>query len=120
MWNFVVSPPDPSIFTLPEAIVADTLSPIFSHQLQAVAHTPTKSNVSILPRQIAEMADAPTTATEAVITTSRSVAICKGEGFFSGGKPRFISGSFRDTLLTVDGRDSILITELSILDCKEL
>lgn len=52
------------------------------------------------------------------IVVSNMVSICKGEGYFTGGRPRFVSGIFRDTLSTRYGRDSIIVTNLSIIDCS--
>ncbi len=54
---------------------------------------------------------------EAVVVNN-NVSVCKGEGYFTGGRPRFVSGIFRDTLSTRHGRDSIVITNLSIIDCS--
>ncbi len=51
------------------------------------------------------------------IRTIQSISICKGEGYFTGGKPRFVSGVFSDTLITLGGRDSVIITQLSVLQC---
>ncbi len=52
------------------------------------------------------------------IVVNNAVSICKGEGYFTGGRPRFVSGIFRDTLSTRHGKDSIVITNLSIIDCS--
>lgn len=54
----------------------------------------------------------------AAITMTQRVSVCRGEGYFVGGKPRFVSGVFRDTLSTSNGRDSIIVTQLSVLQCE--
>ncbi|MEM1326629.1 MAG: hypothetical protein AAGI23_11775 [Bacteroidota bacterium] len=120
LWSFVLKTPAHKVDVHAFPIVTDTLVPTLDHRSQPVSHKQSKSRISLLPA----VETVPTTASAmlpaASVTTTRSVAICKGEGYFSGGKPRFISGSFRDTLLTVDGRDSIIITDLSVLECKAL
>lgn len=48
----------------------------------------------------------------------RNISICKGEGYFAAGRPRFVSGIFRDTLLSSIGRDSIVTVVLHVSSCK--
>lgn len=50
----------------------------------------------------------------------KAIAICKGEGEFVAGRPRFVSGTFRDTVMNVVGRDSVIITKLSVLNCQSI
>jgi hypothetical protein len=52
------------------------------------------------------------------LTITKTVHVCQGEGYFVANKPRFVSGVFRDTLNTVQGRDSIVVTNLSVITCK--
>ena len=44
-----------------------------------------------------------------------SISICEGDSVFSGGGYQFVSGSYFDTLVAVNGCDSIIKTELSVL-----
>lgn len=93
---------------------ADTLSPTWRSLSQSVAYkNPVFATAPaiVLDETIDE---------KRTVIARRNIAICKGNGFFLGGKPRFISGVFRDTLVAVDGRDSVLVTELSVLNCKSL
>ncbi|MEN0050826.1 MAG: hypothetical protein AAF806_27410 [Bacteroidota bacterium] len=50
----------------------------------------------------------------------KAIAICKGEGEFVAGRPRFVSGTFRDTVMNSVGRDSVIITKLSVLNCQSI
>ncbi|MEL6944785.1 MAG: hypothetical protein AAFO82_19175 [Bacteroidota bacterium] len=52
--------------------------------------------------------------------STKAIAICKGEGEFVAGRPRFVSGTFRDTVITRAGRDSVVITKLSVLNCQSI
>ena len=42
------------------------------------------------------------------------IEICQGENYFAGGAPQTMTGSYPDTLMTVDGCDSIIITDLVV------
>lgn len=100
-------------------LVQDTLVPIRRSNVKKVANTPTTSQYK-KSTAIPSTTKAASAEVSARIVTTRAVAVCKGDGFFTGGKPRFVSGIFSDTLVAVSGRDSILITELSVLDCQSL
>ncbi|NJL74123.1 MAG: hypothetical protein HC892_02845 [Saprospiraceae bacterium] len=52
------------------------------------------------------------------LITIKTVSVCQGEGYFAANKPRFVSGVFRDTLSTMNGCDSIVVTNLSVIHCK--
>jgi|GEM_PF-638771 len=49
-----------------------------------------------------------------VFTFNRSVSICQSENFFVAGTNRTVSGTYRDTLSTQSGCDSIIVTQLIV------
>lgn len=100
-------------------VVQDTLVPVSRSNVKRVANMPTSLNYK-KSKPIPSPEKALSVESKPRIVTVRAVAVCKGDGFFSGGKPRFISGIFSDTLVATNGIDSILITELSILDCQSI
>jgi len=42
--------------------------------------------------------------------------VCEGESYFAGGQNQFSSGTYRDTILSANGCDSIVTTNLTVLD----
>ncbi|MBT7492520.1 MAG: hypothetical protein HN704_13035, partial [Bacteroidetes bacterium] len=49
-----------------------------------------------------------------VYTTNLNVAICDGETYFVGGADQIVAGVYNDTLQTIDGCDSTIITNLTV------
>ena len=49
-----------------------------------------------------------------IYQTSQAVSICEGESYFVQNAEQTVSGSYYDTLQTVNGCDSIIITNLSV------
>ena len=47
-------------------------------------------------------------------TSTMDVAICDGESYFAAGADQFVSGTFTDVYMTVDGCDSTIITNLTV------
>jgi gliding motility-associated-like protein len=53
------------------------------------------------------------------IELEQTVDICLGESYFVQGAEQFEAGEYHDTLSTVLGCDSLIITHLQVLDCEE-
>jgi len=49
-----------------------------------------------------------------IYSSTMDVAICDGESYFAAGADQFISGTYTDVFMTVDGCDSIIITNLTV------
>lgn len=47
------------------------------------------------------------------------VSICEGESYFAGGQEQTVMGMYVDSLLTAQGCDSIVITNLQVLPARE-
>lgn len=102
-------------------IVGDTLAPtkLFEAHPTPVSHPALqqkqyKRKVNFTPfreQQVEEMA---------LPNSVKAIAICKGEGEFVAGRPRFVSGTFRDTVMNTVGKDSVIITKLSVLNCQSI
>src|SRR5690606_1499388 len=45
-----------------------------------------------------------------------NVTICKGESYFAGGSNQIGSGVYNDTLIAANGCDSIIVTELHVVE----
>ena len=48
-------------------------------------------------------------------TVNNPATICEGDSFFAAGDWQFVSGNYHDTLATIDGCDSLIITILDVL-----
>lgn len=52
--------------------------------------------------------------------TSVDVDICEGEEYFAGGANQSTSGTYTDTFSSVDGCDSVIVTNLTVSVCTSL
>ncbi|MEN0049564.1 MAG: hypothetical protein AAF806_21060 [Bacteroidota bacterium] len=110
--------PNQNALSAHQLVTADTLTPVHNVYSKPVAHPDLKKHLPESTKEVSSVSGKDESANAFVV--KRVLAVCKGNGQFIGGKPRFVSGVFRDTLTSSAGRDSIIITELSVLDCQSI
>ena len=49
-----------------------------------------------------------------IYSTNVPIEICEGEDYLAGGMLQTLTGTYYDTLLTIDGCDSVIITDLLV------
>ncbi|MEM9884763.1 MAG: hypothetical protein AAF849_02655 [Bacteroidota bacterium] len=121
MLSFTQIPNDRPYLQLPSStswVDVDTLIPVRNAYSKIVAHPDLQKHLSA--RTSTPSSETENAAASSALVVTRAIAVCKGNGHFIGGKPRFVSGTFRDTLSSFTGRDSIIVIELSILDCQTI